>query len=70
MRADCAPIAQETTTNPGGCAQFYPNADCQTKGPGNPFTEDYRQHMAYQQDLQYRDRAWHRGWRHSWEDER
>jgi hypothetical protein len=28
--------AQEVIYNPGYCAQFYPNANCQNKGPGNP----------------------------------
>ena len=31
-------MAQEVVTNPGYCAQFYPNANCQNKGPGNPYT--------------------------------
>jgi hypothetical protein len=29
--------AQEVITNPGWCAQFYPNANCQNLGPGNPY---------------------------------
>ena len=33
--------AQEVITNPGWCAQFYPNANCQNKGPGNPYTGRY-----------------------------
>src|SRR5947209_3906051 len=32
-------IAQEVIYNPGYCAQFYPNANCQ-KGPNNPYTGD------------------------------
>jgi hypothetical protein len=51
--------AQEVIYNPGYCAQFYPNANCQNKGPGNPYTGNYR-------------RSWHNGyawigprpWRH------
>ena len=31
--------AQEVIYNPGYCAQFYPNANCQNKGPGNPYTD-------------------------------
>jgi hypothetical protein len=27
-------MAQEVIYNPGYCAQFYPNANCQNKGPG------------------------------------
>ena len=30
-------LAQEVTINPGKCAQFYPNANCQNYGPGNPY---------------------------------
>lgn len=30
--------AQHVITNPGWCAQFYPNANCQNLGPGNPYT--------------------------------
>jgi hypothetical protein len=33
--------AQEVIYNPGYCAQFYPNANCQNKGPGNPYTGGY-----------------------------
>ena len=31
--------AQEVISNPGYCAFFYPNANCQNKGPGNPYTD-------------------------------
>ena len=34
--------AQEVIYNPGYCAQFYPNANCQNKGPGNPYTRSYQ----------------------------
>jgi hypothetical protein len=52
--------AQEVIYNPGYCAQFYPNANCQNKGPGNPYTGNYRRggwHNGY---------AWMgpRPWRH------
>jgi hypothetical protein len=30
--------AQHVINNPGWCAQFYPNANCQNYGPGNPYT--------------------------------
>jgi hypothetical protein len=29
-------------TNPGYCAQFYPDANCQDYGPGNPYTGSYQ----------------------------
>jgi hypothetical protein len=31
--------AQEVISNPGYCAFFYPNANCENKGPGNPYTD-------------------------------
>jgi hypothetical protein len=35
--------AQQVMTEPGYCAFFYPNANCQNKGPGNPYTDpNYR----------------------------
>jgi hypothetical protein len=35
--------AQQVMSEPGYCAQFYPNANCQNKGPGNPYTDpNYR----------------------------
>jgi hypothetical protein len=34
--------AQEVIYNPGYCAQFDPNANCQNKGPNNPYTGDYQ----------------------------
>ena len=30
--------AQEVITNPGRCAQYYPNANCTNLGAGNPYT--------------------------------
>jgi hypothetical protein len=32
-------IAQQVIAEPGYCAFFYPNANCQNKGPGNPYTD-------------------------------
>jgi hypothetical protein len=34
--------AQEVVTNPGRCAQYYPNANCQNYGPGNPYRGSYQ----------------------------
>ena len=31
-------MAQEVIYEPGYCAFYYPNANCQNKGPGNPYT--------------------------------
>jgi hypothetical protein len=34
--------AQEVVYNPGYCAQFYPNANCQNKGSNSPYTGDHQ----------------------------
>jgi hypothetical protein len=39
-------MAQQVIYNPGYCAQFYPNANCQNKGPGNPYIGDYQRRIA------------------------
>jgi hypothetical protein len=31
--------AQAVIDNPGYCAQFYPDANCNNLGPGNPYTD-------------------------------
>jgi hypothetical protein len=31
-------VAQQVITDPGRCAQFYPNANCNNLGAGNPYT--------------------------------
>jgi hypothetical protein len=31
--------AQEAISEPGYCAQFYPNANCENMGPGNPYSD-------------------------------
>jgi hypothetical protein len=61
-------MAQQVITNPGRCAQFYPNANCQNLGPGNPYTGDYqrRRAAAYRQDGN-RDNGWNNnGWHDTW----
>jgi hypothetical protein len=45
LTAATPPIAQEVIYNPGYCAQFYPNANCQNKGPNNPYTGDYQRRL-------------------------
>ena len=40
-------MAQQVIYNPGYCAQYYPNANCQNLGPGNPYTGDYQRRSAY-----------------------
>lgn len=60
--------AQEVIYNPGYCAQFYPNANCENKGPGNPYTGDYQRHRTYRSDGW--NSGWNGGWHDSWNDNR
>jgi hypothetical protein len=40
-------MAQQAMSEPAYCAFFYPNANCQNKGPGNPYTDpNYRRSRA------------------------
>ncbi|WP_156438613.1 hypothetical protein [Bradyrhizobium valentinum] len=32
-------LSQAVIEDPGYCAQFYPDANCQNLGPGNPYTD-------------------------------
>jgi hypothetical protein len=57
-------MAQQVIYNPGYCAQFYPNANCQNKGPGNPYTGDYQRSAAYQQNT-----TWNNSY-NRWDDNR
>jgi hypothetical protein len=61
-------MAQEVIYNPGYCAQFYPNANCQNKGPGNPYTGSYQRRTVYQDSFnrQANDPNWNKGWHDSW----
>ena len=49
-------LAQAVISEPGYCAFFYPNANCQNKGPGNPYTDPNYQRGAIQNE-----RAWSSG---------
>jgi len=42
-------MAQQVIYNPGYCAQFYPNANCQNLGPGSPYTGNF-QRQVYRQN--------------------
>lgn len=56
--------AQEVIYNPGYCAQFYLNANCQNKGPGNPYTGSY-QARRWGNDYAYMGHGrWHHVRRH------
>jgi hypothetical protein len=64
-------MAQQVIYNPGYCAQFYPNANCQNKGPGNPYTGDYQRQTAYHNaNRRDGDGNWNNGWHDSWNDNR
>jgi hypothetical protein len=54
--------AQQVVYNPGYCAQFYPNANCQNLGPGNPYRESYQRH-AYRNST-WRNRTWRNSYNH------
>lgn len=48
IAATVAPAAaQPVVTNPGWCAQFYPNANCQNLGPNSPYTGDYQRRQGW-----------------------
>jgi hypothetical protein len=59
-------MAQEVIYNPGYCAQFYPNANCQNRGPGSPYYGGSTYDGSYQRqpyrDQAYRDRNWERSY--------
>jgi hypothetical protein len=62
-------MAQQVISNPGYCAQFYPNANCQNKGPGNPYTGDYQRRVADRNNGGWNN-DWNSGWHDSWNDNR
>jgi hypothetical protein len=42
--------AQQVMSEPAYCAFFYPYANCQNKGPGNPYTDpNYHRNAAHDQ---------------------
>ena len=49
-------LAQHVIYEPAYCAFYYPNANCQNEGPGNPYTDpNYRRGTAQN------DRTWPAG---------
>ena len=50
-------MAQQVIYNPGYCAQFYPNANCQNLGPGSPYNSGFYGGQSYQ-DRTFQDRNW------------
>jgi hypothetical protein len=70
-------MAQEVIYNPGYCSQYYPNANCQNKGPGSPYTGSYQRRAAYQNSYNRLDgdpnsinANRNNGWNDSWSDNR
>jgi len=47
-------------SDPGYCAQFYPNADCQNLGPGNPYTDGGCYRSDWQNSYAFMEHRWHR----------
>jgi hypothetical protein len=67
--------AQQVIYNPGFCSQFYPDANCQNKGPNNPYTGDYQRRTVYRNgdwnaNAGWNNDGWNNGWHESWNDER
>ena len=56
-------MAQQVVTNPGYCAQFYPNGNCQNLGPGSPYTGSY-QRQSYQDQATRRNGDWQNSYNH------
>ncbi len=52
---------QHVITNPGWCAQFYPNANCQNYGRGNPYTSYGWRRAGHRPDWSHRHHRRH--WR-------
>jgi hypothetical protein len=53
-------LAQAVIEDPGYCAQFYPNANCQNLGPGNPYTDGGYYRNNWQNGNASVERHWHR----------
>src|SRR5437660_1650067 len=57
-------MAKQVVYNPGYCSQFYPNANCQNKGLGNPYTGNYQRELRYHGGVKSADATadWNYGW--------
>jgi len=53
-------LAQAVISNPGYCAQFYPNANCQNLGPGNPYTDGGYYRDGWRNSHAFMEHRWHR----------
>ena len=52
-------LAQAVISDPGYCAQFYPNANCQNLGPGNPHTDGSYYRNTWQNNHAFMEHHWH-----------
>jgi len=52
-------LAQAVIEDPGYCAQFYPNANCQNLGPGNPYTDGGYYRNNWQNSNASVEHRWH-----------
>ena len=59
-------LAQAVISDPGYCAQFYPDANCQNLGPGNPYTDGgyYRDDNLQNGNAMMPRHVWHQKHRH------
>jgi hypothetical protein len=55
-------MAQAVISEPGYCAQFYPSANCQNQGAGNPFTGNNYWGRGWQEGGGYRGLGWQEGY--------
>jgi hypothetical protein len=55
-------MAQAVIENPGRCSQFYPNANCQNLGPGNPYTDNSARRTAYRTSTYRSNDSWNGSW--------
>ena len=59
-------LAQAVISNPGRCAQYYPDANCQNLGAGNPYTDGgyYRDDNWQNGNATMPRHVWHHKYRH------
>jgi hypothetical protein len=53
-------LAQQVITDPGYCAQFYPNANCNNLGAGNPYTDGGYWRNDWRNGNASMEHRWHR----------
>jgi hypothetical protein len=63
-------MAQQVVSNPGYCAQFYPNANCQNKGAGSPYTGDYQRRTNDGYRRGWNSESWNNDWNSDWRQSR